>query len=173
MISPHEHKRRFVLFGAKRAGVTYLYEFDTRSQFKNAQAAAKRLGLNLSQLLHGEHHGKQKLRQPRKFTEADQKASVLKIQIIDCDDFTRRCLERQAAKSGRSVEEYIVAGAHFLLGVDEGDAVLDPRTGEVVLYGYNLGSYRGCNVDKDATELPPPNFTRIPIPAGTIVEQCA
>jgi hypothetical protein len=162
-----------ILFGAKRAGVTYLYEFNSRSQLEKAQAAAKRLGISLAQLLNWEHRGKQKPTMPRIFTEADQKASVLKIQIIDCDDFTRRCLERQAAKSGRSVEEYIVHGAHFLLGVDESDAVLDPKNGEVVIYACNLGSYRGCNVDEDATELPPSNFTRIPIPSGTIVEQCA
>jgi hypothetical protein len=158
-----------VLYGAKRAGVTYLYEFDTRSQFENAQAAAKRLGLKLGQLL----HFNKKLAQPRVFTEADQKSSTLKIQITECDAFTRSCLERQAAQRGLSVEEYVVAGSHFLLGVDEGDAVLSPQTGEVVIYGYELGSYRGCHVDKDATSQPPSNFTRIPIPAGTIVEQCA
>ena len=39
--------------------------------------------------------------------------------------------------------------------------VLNARTGEAVLYYSDCGSFIGCNVDENAPNPPPPNFSRI------------
>jgi hypothetical protein len=166
-----------VLFGAKRAGVTYLYEFESRVEFDQAKAAAKRIGVSLAELLSGRYPGGSKapeLPSSRTFAETDKKSSTFKIDIRQCDEFTRKCFARAAKYCGySSVEDYIRAAALRSLVTDEEESICDPQTEEVVIQQYELGSYRGCHVDKDATELPPSNFTRIPIPAGTIVETYA
>ena len=157
-----------IIFGVKKAGVTWLYRFNPPEMFNQAKAGAEKLGLSLSQLLCGEHR---RLPAQRKFTVEDQKTSTLKIQIIECDEFTRKCLERQAAYDGfGSIEEYIADAALTVLECDEEDAFLDPGTGEVALTGCLLGQYIGCKVDKDAPNPPPSGFRRIRIPAGTIIE---
>ncbi len=167
-------KKDDVVFGVKRAGVTWLWQFPS-STFKQARAGAKRLGLSLGQLLCGDYPftGVPKAEGLRRFTHTDQEASTLKIKVTGCDEFTLSCLKRQAKFSGLSVEEYIAEAVYGILTCDEEDSVLDTRTGEVVLQGWELGNYIGCQVDKGAPKPPPDNFTRIPIPAGTIVEDCA
>jgi hypothetical protein len=161
------------LQGAKRAGITWLHKFHSHAEFENLKAAVKRLGLSLSQVLCGPSTSfTEKVPGVRKFTDKDLKASTLKIQITECDEFTRRCLERQAAFFGRSVEEYIAESFCAFLVTDEEESIFDPESGEVVLQGWELGHYIGCKVDKAAPEPPPSNFTRIPVPAGAIVETC-
>jgi hypothetical protein len=82
-------------------------------------------------------------------------------------------LERTVKYCGyESVEQYILAAALGMLVTDEAESILDPHTGEVVLRGFELGRYIGCKVDKAAPEPPDRCFTRIPIPAGAIVESC-
>ncbi len=143
-----------ILFGAKRAGVTYLYKFRSRKEFTRAQAGAKRLGMSLSQLLCGE----QELPQPRKFTDEDWKASKFSIQITECDPFTRRCLERQAVLyECNSAEEYILDCMYQTLLNDEQNAILDPETGDPVLTG--LGSAHTAV----ATSTKTPRKRRLPI----------
>src|ERR1700741_5487901 len=44
-------KKDEIIFGAKRAGVTWLHKFQSRAKFNRAKVCAKRLGLSLSQLL--------------------------------------------------------------------------------------------------------------------------
>ena len=141
-------KKDEIIFGAKRAGVTWLHKFQSREMFNQAKAGAEKLGLSLSQLLCG---GYRRLPAQRKFTVQDQKTSTLKIQITECDEFTRRALERQAAYDGfESIEEYITDAALNVLECGEEDAFLDPGTGEVALTGCRLGQYIGCKVDKDS-----------------------
>ena len=120
-----------IIFGAKRAGVTWLHAFPDSRALDSARACAKRLGLSLSQLLcgpspRGLENG------PRKLTQKDRESPSLKIQITACEEFTRRCLEREAAHRGCSAEEYIVDAAMCVLASDEEQAFLDPATGEVV-----------------------------------------
>jgi hypothetical protein len=165
-----------ILFGAKRAGITWLFKFDCAARLKRARAGAKRLGMSLAELLCRAKISTDlpDLPEPRKFTDEDQKSSTLKIQITECDSFTRRCLERQAKINGcESVEEYITDSAFMWLVTDEDNAILDPQTGDAVLTSLDLGTYTGCKVDKNATTQPPSNFTRKRVPRGTIVEQCA
>jgi hypothetical protein len=166
-----------IIFGAKRAGVTYLFGFDTQAELDQTKAAAKRLGLTLSELLCRAHPGitgAPELPEPRKFTYEDRKASTLKIQITECDEFTRACLERQADLwGGASVEEYMLNNVFMTLENDEDNALLDPQTGDVILEGHELWGFLGCKVDKDAQTPPPSHFSRRPIPAGTVVETCA
>lgn len=49
---------------------------------------------------------------------------------------------------------------------------LYPKTGDVVLYDYELGQYIGCQVHKGAKNPPRPYLTRIPIPKETVIEAC-
>jgi hypothetical protein len=168
--------KKEIIFGAKRAGVTWLHKFNSPAKFEYAKASAKRLGLSLSQLFCGPcPPNVSKLPLVRKFTDEDKRASTLKIQITECDPFTRGCLERTVKYCGyESIEEYIRAAALNMLITDEDESILDPHTGEVIVQGYELeGHYIGCKVDKNAPKPPPGNFTRIPIPAGAIVESCA
>jgi hypothetical protein len=164
-----------ILFGAKRAGITWLFRFYNRGQFDRARDAAKRLGMNLAELLCRTKISTDlpELPEPRKFMDADWKASTLKIQITECDPFTRRCIERQAALYDcESAEEYILDCLRQTLLTDEENAVLS-ENGDPILTGLDLGTYTGCKVDKNATAQPPSNFTRKRVPRGTIVEQCA
>jgi hypothetical protein len=167
-----------ILFGAKRAGITWLFKFDCAERLKRARAGAARLGMSLAELLCSTRisaDGVPELPEPRKFTDEDRKANTIKIQITECDPFMRKCLERQAALwECESAEEYIIDCLYQTLLNDEENAILDPQTGDAVLINLDLGSFAGCHVDKGAKNAPPPsNFTRRPIPRGTIVEQFA
>ena len=71
-----------------------------------------------------------------------------------------------------SVEQFIVDAVMCELESGEEQTFLDPKTGEVIAYQHDFGSYIGCNVDKNAPEQPPDHFGRIPIPRGAIVERC-
>ena len=71
----------------------------------------------------------------------------MKIQITQCDEFTRKCLERQVALQGyESVEEFIARAALNILENFEEDTVLNPRTGEAVVSSSLPGSFIGCKV---------------------------
>jgi hypothetical protein len=163
------NKKDEVIFGAKRAGVTWLHSFANQAELDSAREGAKRLGLSLSQLLCGPCP-KDPEKSPKRFTHEDRESHGLKIQVTECDDFTRRALERQAANAGCSIEEYIIDAAMCVLASNEEDAFLDPDTGEVISYSADFGDYIGCKFDKGAAEPPPSNFSRIPIPRGAIVE---
>lgn len=177
------NKNDSVFYGAKRNGRTYVYEFEP-SDFDEIKAGAKRFGLSLAEFLCRLHHNTThapELPEPRKFTHADRKNSTLKLQINpECDDFTRRCLERQAALWGGSVEEYLLNNVFMTLENDEDNALIDPETGEGALRAqWDYGNLIGYFIDKGA----PPVEHEHPlygsssnlklIPAGTIVEQCA
>ena len=164
-------KQDEIIFGARRAGVTWLYSFEDRADLEAARAGAQRLGLSLSQLL-CEPHAQEEKSSHRKFIYEDRESHGLKIQITECDVFTRRALERQAAYHGTTVEEYIIDAAMSALESFEETSFLNPQTGEVMLGSCELGTYIGCTVDKDAPDPPPSNFTRIPAPPGAIVETC-
>src|ERR1700719_2229455 len=100
-----------ILFGAKRAGITWWFKFDERSSFNRVQAGVRRLGMSLAEFLCRrcpDLTGAPALpEEPRKFTEEDGETAHLKVQLVECDDFTRTCLERQAKNNGESVEEYM------------------------------------------------------------------
>jgi len=82
----------------------------------------------------------------------------LKVQITQCDGFTRKCFERQVALHGyESVEDFIAQAALNILEKFEDDTVLDPKTGEAILDYSDGGSFIGCKVDKDAPDRPPDN----------------
>ena len=151
--------------------MTWLYSFEDRADLAAARTGAQRLGLSLSQLLCESHTQEKKSRQ-RKFTYEDRESQDLKIQITECDEFIRRALERQAAYHGETVEEYIIDAALAALESYEETSFLDPQTGDVLLDSCELGRYLGCTVDEDASDPPPSNFTRIPVPPGAIVENC-
>jgi hypothetical protein len=165
-------KKDEIVFGAKRAGVTWLHSFPGRAALDSARLNAKRLGSSLSQMLCGPYP-KEPENKLRRFTHEDRESQGLKIQIVECDELTRRALERQAAYHGYSVEEYILDGALCALASDEEMTFLDHQTGQVVADSADFGSYIGCKVDKSAPEPPPSNFSRIPIPRGAIVASCA
>ena len=164
-------KKDEIIFGAKRAGVTWLHKFESRATFDSARATARRLGLSLSEMLCGPFP-KDPENSPRRFTHEDRESHGLKIQITACDELTRRALERQAVVFGGSVEEYIIDGALCALASWEECSFVDLKTGEVVADDDDFGSYIGCKVDKGAPEPPSSNFGRIPIPRGVIVETC-
>lgn len=168
----------WILYGAKRAGITWLFKFRP-TEFREAKAGAKRLGLSLAEFVcrtNSGMTGAPELPEPRKFTDADRKASTLKLQINpECDEFTRRCLERQAVLWGGTVEEYLLNNVFMTLENDEDAAILDPQTGDGVLErSAGLERFLGCHVDRGAQlRERHVKFIRVPIPAGTIVEQCA
>jgi hypothetical protein len=166
--------KKEVIFGVKYLGVTWLFYFCNRKMFNAARAGARRLGVSLGELISQKYlfTGFQKLPEaPRKFTEEDRKASTLKIQIVQCDEFTRKCLKRQTDFCGfRTIEEYILDQAFPMLINDEDCAILHGQTEEVVMTEYDLGIFDGCEVDRDAAKPPPDSFTRVHIPRGTIVE---
>jgi hypothetical protein len=107
-----------ILFGAKRAGITWLFKFHERSSFNRVQAGVKRLGMSLAEFLCRQFPaltGAPALPdEPRKFTEEDGETARLKVQLVECDEFTRACLERQAKNNRESVEEYINRAIFFL-----------------------------------------------------------
>jgi hypothetical protein len=168
-----------ILFGAKRAGITWLFRFYDRTSFNRVQAGVKRLGMSLAEFLCRQFPaltGAPELpEEPRKFTEDDGETARLKVQLVECDEFTRACLERQAKNNHESVEEYINRAIFFLLSVDEEDAIVDARTGEVVLNHCTLPDMpQGYKADKGATPCKYEYYKPVKrIPAGTIVEQCA
>ena len=86
-------KKEEIIFSAKRAGVTWLHSFADRAELDLAREGAKRLGTTLSQLLYG--NVPEDPEPPRRFTHEDRESATLKIQITECDEFTRKCLERQ------------------------------------------------------------------------------
>ena len=161
-----------IIFGVKRAGVTWLHSFANRAELDSARTKARRLGLSLSEMLCGPYP-KDPENSPRRFTHEDRESHGLKIQITECDELTRRALERQAVVFGGSVEEYLIDGALCALASWEEGSFVDPKTGEVIAGHEDFGSYIGCKVDKGAPEPPPSHFSRIPIPRGAIVETCA
>jgi hypothetical protein len=165
-------KKDEIIFGVKRAGVTWLYSFANRAELDSARAKASRLGLSLSEMLCGPYP-KDRENSPRRFTHEDRESHGLKIQITECDELTRRALERQAAYYECSVEEYLIEGALCALASDEESTFVDSETGGVVADTGDFGSYIGCKVDKRAQEPPPSHFGRIPIPHGAILETCA
>jgi hypothetical protein len=159
-----------IIFGARRAGVTWLHSFPDRAALETARSSAKRLRTTLSQLLCGPSP-RDPPDAPRKFTLEDRESPGLKIQITDCDEFTRRALERHAASQGVSVEQYIVEASMCVLAGDEERAFLDPETGKVISSSDEFGRFIGCKIDENALE-PSVQFTRIPIPRLAIVESC-
>ena len=160
-----------IVFGAKRGGVTWLYRFESRADFEKTKAGAERLGQSLAQWLC--KHPSDTPPTQRRFTFKDLEASTLKVQITHCDEFTRKCLERQVALYGyESVEQFIAKTALNILENLEEDTVLDPRTGEAIMTYSESGDYIGCNVDDDAPNPPPYQLGRMPIPRGAIVETC-
>jgi len=171
------NKNDSVIFGAKRAGITWLVEFDDRKTFNRVQAGVRRLGMSVAEFLCRSQPGltgaPELPEEPRKFTEEDAETASLKVQLVECDEFTRTCLERQAKNNGESVEEYINRAVFFLLSVDESDAIVDARTGEVVLNQCTIPMFKTYKPDKGVS----PRQSDWPravkrIPAGTIVEQC-
>ena len=84
-----------ILYGAKRAGVTWLFKFDP-SEFDELKVGAKRLGMSLAEFICRTNHfmtGAPAIAEPRKFTDEDREASTLKLQINpECDELTRRAL---------------------------------------------------------------------------------
>jgi hypothetical protein len=65
----------------------------------------------------------------------------LKVQITQCDEFTRNCLERQVTFHGyESVEDFIAQAALDILENLEDDIVLDPRTGEVIMKAETISA---------------------------------
>jgi hypothetical protein len=169
-----------ILFGAKRAGITWLFKFDDRSSFNRALAGVKRYGMTLAEFLCRmcpSLTGAPALpEEPRKFTEEDGETANLKVKIVESDEFVRACLERQAKNNRESVEEYINRAIFFLLSIDEGDAIVDARTGEVVLNHCALPSMPEQTYKPDKGVLPTEYEYYKPIkriPAGTIVEQYA
>jgi hypothetical protein len=54
-----------------------------------------------------------------------------------------------------SVEQFIVDAVMCELESAEEQTFLEPKTGEVIAYQHDFGSYIGCNVDKNAPEQPP------------------
>jgi hypothetical protein len=163
-------KKDEIIFGARRAGVTWLHSFADHAALDAARSSAKRLRTTLSQLLCGPSP-RDPPNAPRKFTLEDREPPGLKIQITDCDKFTRRALERQAASQGVRVEQYIVEAAMCVLASHEDRAFLDPETGEVISTSDAFGRFIGCKIDENALE-PPVQFNRIPIPRLAIVESC-
>jgi hypothetical protein len=176
---PMNTKDDSILFGAKRSGVTWLFKFHERSSFNRVRAGVKRLGMTLAEFLCRQYApltGAPELpEEPRKFTEEDGETAHLKVQLIECDDFIRTCLERQAKNNGESVEEYIARGVFFQLSVDEEDAIVDARTGEVVLNKCTLPDIPlNYKADKGVPMIEHEYYKPIKrIPAGTIVEQYA
>jgi hypothetical protein len=174
-------KRDPIVFGAKCAGVTFLFEFPTRSALRKAKAGARRLGLRLSDLLCWFNpflrpftYAPESVISTRcKFTNENRKTSFLKIQVAECDRFTRAFLERVAGELGfETIEEYICDSALRALVGNEEEAVLDPQTGEVVLTDSDLGKFLGCEVSAHCGLAPEyDKFKRVPIPAGAIVER--
>ena len=163
-----------IIFGAKRAGVTWLYRFESRVDFERTRAGAEKLGLSLAQWLCKFPPEKASAKgQERRFTFEDEEASTLKVQITQCDEFTRKCLKRQVAFYGyESVEHFIAKAALNILENLEDEIVLDPRTGEIIMTYSDSGDYIGCSVDDDAPNPPPYQLGRRPIPDGAIVEIC-
>ena len=129
--SPMNSKTDEIIFGVKRAGVTWLHSFANRAELDSARAKASRLGLSLSEMLCG-LYPKDPQNSPRRFTHKDRESHGLKIQITECDELTRRALERQAAYYECSVEEYLIDGALCSLASDEERTFVDPKTGQVV-----------------------------------------
>lgn len=171
-------------FGIKADGVTFLFKFPTRSALKKAKAGAKRIGLKLSDLICAFNPVFQPFmglpKAPlvrRKFTheDRDRKPRTVEIQITKCDSFTRMCFERQARDCGyETIEDYIIDSAFCALASNEEEAVIDPQTGEVVLTHSDLGDFLGCEVQPNRVlNEEHCSFRRVPIPAGTIVEQYA
>jgi hypothetical protein len=169
--------KKEVNFGVKYQGVTWLFCFWNRKMFNAARSGARRLGVSLGELISQKYlfTGVPKLAEvPRKFTEKDRKVSTLKIQIIQCDEFTRKCLQRQTDFCGfQTIEEYILDQAFPMLINDEDCAILDGQTEEVVMTEYDLGIFDGCKVDPDAAQPPPDSFARVQIPRDTILETLA
>ena len=153
---PMNNKKDEIIFGAKRAGVTWLHSFADRAELDSARERAKRLGTTLSQLLYGPYPTDPET--PRRFTHEDRESATLKIQITECDEFTRKCPERQAANWGCSVEEYILDGALCPLASCEESTFLDHQTDEVV--DLKFGNYVGCKVHKGAAERPVSHFKK-------------
>jgi hypothetical protein len=144
-----------ILFGAKRAGITWLFKFDCAARLKRARAGAARLGMTLAELecrrISGMSGASKLPPDPKTWKYEDRKTAKLKIKIVECDDFTRRCLERQAANDGcNSVEEYMVEGVFALLECDEELSIYDPQTEEAVLTNLHLGDLWTCKIDKGA-----------------------
>jgi hypothetical protein len=80
---PMNNKKDEIIFGARRAGVTWLYAFQESEQLDSARAKAKRLGSSLSEMLCGPHVQDPKTN-PRRFTDDDRESHGLKIQITEC-----------------------------------------------------------------------------------------
>jgi len=152
--------KKEIIFGAKRAGVTYLFEFDSSADLSHTRAAAKQLGLSLAEFMRRKWIASApRLPKPKKvFGDSDQKSSRLKIEISDCDDFTRQCLERQAAYRGQSLQEYMHDCVLCQLLADEDASIFKPETEQVILQSWDTGTYRGCHVDRGAPNPPPSNF---------------
>jgi hypothetical protein len=168
----------------KADGATFLFEFPTLSALKKAKAGAKRIGLNLSDVICAFNPVFQPFmglpKAPpvrRKFTHQDRarKPRTVEIQITKCDPFTRLCFERQVRDCGyETIEDYIIDSAFCALASNEEEAVLDPQTGEVVLTLSDLGDFLGCEVRPSRVlNEKHCSFRRVPTPAGTIVETYA
>ena len=100
---PMNRKQDEIIFGARRAGVTCFYHFETRAEFKKARAGVKRLGQSLAQWLSWPFRwsaDRDPIEGQRRFTFKDEEASTLKVRITQCDEFTRKCLERQVTLHG-------------------------------------------------------------------------
>jgi hypothetical protein len=169
-----------ILFGAKHAGITWLFKFYGRSSFNRARAGVKRYGMTLAEFLCRRQPaltGAPALpEEPRKFTEEDGKTAKLKVQIVECDEFVRTCLEREAKNNGcETVEEYLNDAIFHYLSVDEEDSIVDARTGEVVLNQCALPDVpQNYKADKGVPGIDHPYYKPIKrIPRGTIVEQYA
>jgi hypothetical protein len=167
-----------IVYGAKRAGITWLFHFHYRSSFNRVRAGAKRAGMSLAEFLcrlYPSLTGAQELpEEPRKFKEEDAETAKLKVKILECDAFTRRCLERQAKGDGyESIEEFINAAVFHCLAVGEEDSVVDARTGEVVLARCTFPVLQYYKPDKGVPAFEHAYYKPVKrIPAGTIVEQC-
>jgi hypothetical protein len=170
---PMNKNKDEIIFGARRAGVTWLYSFPGCYALDDARSSGKRLGFQrLRQYLCGASTREIPENGPRKFTHEDRESCALKIQITECDDFTRRALERQAVYRGCSVEEYIIDGVLCLLASNEETAFFSPETGEVIADIGDFGAFIGCKVDENAQRPPPSSFTQIPVPRRAIIETC-
>jgi hypothetical protein len=138
-------KNKSAVCGFKKDGVIYLYQFETPEHLSWARKRAKKFGFSLEELLHQGSH----FPQPRKFSDDDIDRDKLQIEVTKADNFTRKCLERQAAYEGQTVEEFISLTIQRSLVCDEEEAVLS-KSGKVALLGEELGSLIGCCVEPGA-----------------------
>jgi hypothetical protein len=85
--------------------------------------------------------------------------AIWKIQITECDEFTWRAPERQAAYQAMSAKQYIVHAAMCMASNEEG-SFLNPETGEAVAKGLIEIQITKDGQNRDPTFVFPLNHAR-------------